>query len=766
MRFFTLALLATSALTGAPAFAADAASDDAPATAPTAAAATAEGADNDIVVFGRGETRQVQDVRAETIELLAPGTSPMKAVERLPGVNFQSADPFGAYEWSQRISIRGFNQNQLGFTFDGIPLGDGTYGNHNGLNINRAVSPENVGRVSVSQGAGSIGTQSTNNLGGTLEFFSRNPLGRFGAEANLTYGADHMWRAFGRVDFGTSDGPRGYLSYAYGSTDKWKGDGEQTQQNINARAIVPLGANTDVDLWYSHSFRNEQDYQDLSLGMIRRLGYDWDNFGPGQYALALRVADIANNRGDTGAPVSNAAAGTVYPAPITSVDDAYYDAAGIRRDDLAAIGLRTGLGSGMSFSLKGYYHANKGQGLWGTPYVPSPTGVPISMRTTEYSISRYGLFGSLVVPVNDSNELTIGGWWEQNDFTQARRFYALTSRANAGRTFDGFQRDPFFTQWEYDFDTTTLQYHVEDKIDLGALTVNLGWKGFKVSNNATPVVAGSLTGGSIKVEDWFQPHVGLAYELGDRMELFAGFTQVTRAFASSSTTGPFATTPAGFAAIRNTLKPEQSDTYELGLRYNDSGINAVLAGYYINFRNRLLAFSSGAGIVGNPAVLQNVGAVRALGVELAVDARLGGGFTAYASYAYNDSTYRDNVYNSANVLVAATRGKTVVDSPKHILRGELGYDSETVFGRIGANYMSQRYFTYENDQSVGSRWVVDATLGVHITPTIEVQANVTNLFDEEYVSTIGTNGYGNRGDNQTLMAGAPRQWFVTLKAGF
>jgi iron complex outermembrane receptor protein len=34
------------------------------------------------------------------------------------------------------------------------------------------------------------------------------------------------------------------------------------------------------------------------------------------------------------------------------------------------------------------------------------------------------------------------------------------------------------------------------------------------------------------------------------------------------------------------------------------------------------------------------------------------------------------------------------------------------------------------------------------------------------VSTIGSNGFGNSGDNQTLLAGAPQQFFVTLKAGF
>jgi iron complex outermembrane receptor protein len=106
---------------------------------------------------------------------LLPGTSPIRAIEKLPSVNIQAADPFGNYEWSTRVTIRSFNQNQLGFNFDGIPLGDMSYGNHNGLHISRIVSPENIGSVRVSQGAGSLGTQSTNNLGGTVETFLDGP---------------------------------------------------------------------------------------------------------------------------------------------------------------------------------------------------------------------------------------------------------------------------------------------------------------------------------------------------------------------------------------------------------------------------------------------------------------------------------------------------------------------------------------------------------------------------------------------------------------
>jgi iron complex outermembrane receptor protein len=708
-----------------------------------------ENVDNEeIVVFGQGETRQVQELTSKELLILAPGTSPLKAIEKLPSVNFQSADPFGTYEWSSRVSIRGFNQNQLGYTLDGIPLGDSTYGNNNGLHIGRAIISENIGVTRVSQGSGSIGTQATNNLGGTLEFFSMDPNDGFGVDANLTYGSENTVRGFGRVNFGEADGIRGFISGVYHNAEKWKGGGDQRNWQINAKAIIPVGE-AEFDAYFAYSDRAEQDYQDLSLEMIARLGYDHDNYFP-DYTTAIRAAQ------------------GIFVAPINNLDDSYYDASGLRKDTLASYGLTAPLGDGVTFKIKAYYHDNTGQGTWGTPYVPSPNGVPMSIRTTEYDIQRGGVFSSLNAEVGN-HEITVGGWYEHNDFTQARRFYAYESLTTPGRDHTKFQRNPFFTQWLFDFNTDTLQYYVQDKMSFGDLTINVGWKGFQVNNEADPRVQGALAAGKIKSKDWFQPHVGAAYRLDDKAEIFGGFTQVTRAFVSSATSGPFSTTQAGFnALLARGLKPEESDTYELGARYNDPVFNGVIGVYYVNFRNRLLGVPTGPGIVGNPAILQNVGGVRSIGFEAAGDVRLGGGLTLFASYSYTDATYRDDVVTPTAVV--PIKGKTVVDTPKHLLRGEIAYDSDSFFGRVGANYMSKRFFTYTNDQSVGSRVLVDATLGYRFDmgwrAPIELQLNATNLFDKEYVSTIGSNGFGNSGDNQTLLAGAPQQFFATVKVGF
>lgn len=766
-----IVLLGTSALTLS-----TAALAQLPAAAPAGSAAAADEA-AEIIVIGRGETRQVQEISQADIAPLTAGTTALKALEKLPSVNFQSADAFGAYEWSQRITVRGFDQSRLGFTLDGVPLGNQNYGNVNGLHTNRAISPENVGVIRLTQGAGSVGTQATNNLGGTIELATREPSKEFGFDGNATYGSDTTIRGFARIDTG-GETARAFLSYGYLTTDKWKGFGAQRQHVVNAKGVVDIGA-AKLTGYFSFSDRREQDYQDLSLDIIRRLGPNVDNIA-NNYALAVRIADVAANRGDSGATALNPAAGTVYPAPYGTVDDVYFDASGLRKDYVGYIGVEAPAGEKGSFSFKGYFHNNDGQGTWFTPYVPSPTGAPISVRTTEYTIRRKGVFGNYS---NDFGfgQITVGGWYERNDFRQARRFYALTSRTVPGRSALNFQTDPFATQWDFNYTTDIFQYFVQDKVTLGDLTLDLGWKGFSVKNGASPIVQGGRAAGSIKVTDWFMPSVGVNYKLNGVAELYASFSQSKAAQVSAFTAGPFSTTQVGFDAIKGTLKPEESDTYEIGARFKSGGFNGSIGAYLVNFRNRLLGVTTGPGIVGSPVVLQNVGGVRSAGIELAANYRFGGGFGVFASYSYNDATYRDNVRDGTGALVAAIQGKTITDAPQHLLKVDASYDSDSFFGRIGVNYMSKRYFTYTNALNgtaiapadslgfVDGRALVDAAIGYRFSlgflRKAEIQLNATNLFDKSYISTIGTNGFGNVGDNQTLLNGAPRQIFATLKVG-
>jgi len=714
----------------------------------------------EIVVYGRGEARQVQGVTAAAIALEAPGTSPLKAIENLPGVSFQSADPFGAYEWSTRLTIRGFNQNQLGFTLDGVPLGDMSYGNHNGLHISRAISSENVDQVTVAQGAGSLSTASASNLGGTVQFVSRDPSDEAGAFVAGTYGSENTGRGYVRLETGElATGTKAYLSYTRQNADKWKGDGVQHQDQLNFKVVQDVGEGK-VSAWLNWSDRAENDYQDLSLAMIDRLGYDWDNFAK-NWALAVQVADIYNGN-VTGS----------YPSPVQTVDDAYYDAAGLRKDTIGAVNFTYPVSDVLKVDVTGYGHKNDGQGLWYTPYVPTPGGAPISIRTTEYAIERWGGIGQLTAELGD-HTVTGGFWFEKNDFNQARRFYGL-NRTSPGRSSTDFQSGAFYTQWEYSFDTDTTQFHLADSWKVtDELTVNAGFKSLKVENTSRTIV-GDVKDGTIKAEDNFLPQAGFVYELSSEHQIFGSYSENMRAFESSATGGPFSTTKAGFDAIKDSLDPEKSRTFELGWRFNVGIVQGVVAAYDVTFDNRLLGVSLGAGILGAPSALQNVGSVSMQGLEAAATVSITDEVSLFGSYTYSDSSYDDNVVDSTGAVVAAIDGKTAVNSPKNLLKGEVKYDDGNLFATVGASYTGKRYYTYLNDASVDAYTLVEATIGYRFEGNAwlegtELQANVTNLFDKKYVSTIGSNGFSNSdptGTSQTLLAGAPRQFFVTLKKQF
>lgn len=91
-----------------------------PAAAPRKLKVTSTQSDKSesIIVLGAGAARETQKLSHLALQQVAPGTSPLKTLSKLPGVMFTSSDALGSYEWSQQIIIRGFDQSRLGFTME------------------------------------------------------------------------------------------------------------------------------------------------------------------------------------------------------------------------------------------------------------------------------------------------------------------------------------------------------------------------------------------------------------------------------------------------------------------------------------------------------------------------------------------------------------------------------------------------------------------------------------------------------------------------
>jgi iron complex outermembrane recepter protein len=719
-----------------------------------------------ITVFGQGQTRQIDQITTKDIERSAPGTSPIKVIASLPGVNYESADPFGAYEWATRISVRGFNQNQLGFTLDDVPLGDMTYGNWNGLHISRAISDENLGVSELSQGTGALGTASNSNLGGTLQFHSIDPSDSFQTTVAETVGSDSTFREFARLESGLlNTGTKFYISLVNMDSNKWKGVGDQHYWQENAKLVQSLGSVGTFTGWLNYSDRAEVDYQDLSKNYVQKLGYNWDNYYP-DWQAAIKAAEGVYTRGENT---------TADP-----LDAAYYAGSGQRKDIIGGGTFDINLTSDLKWKTTVYGHSDDGVGEWFTPYTPTPgpngtIASPISVRTSEYQIQREGGLSSLTWSTG-ANTVSTGMWYEHNDFDQERRFYATSLNAPLVSPYS-FPTDPFATQWAYQFIANTVQGFVDDTYKINdQLTLEAGFKGTSTSIDGTLTSGSGLPQGSVTASSPFLPQIGVNWRVTEDDEIFADVAKNMRTYTAGGPgfgASPFDTADqASFNSSLADLKPETSWSYEVGYRFKHGDVSGESSVYHIDFSNRLLAAQPCPAIVGCAAILENVGGVTTNGVQIAETWHITPEWTWYNGGSWNYSAYDNNLVTGG--VTIHTAGKLAVDTPQFLYKTDIGYHKGGLFTDIDGDYMSTRYYTYVNDGSVPGRFLWNFKLGymwdqASIFHDLKAQVNVYNILDKKYYASIGTNGFTNSDPNgtfQTLQVGSPREYFFTLTTSF
>ncbi len=93
---------------------------------------------------------------------------------------------------------------------------------------------------------------------------------------------------------------------------------------------------------------------------------------------------------------------------------------------------------------------------------------------------------------------------------------------------------------------------------------------------------------------------------------------------------------------------------------------------------------------------------------------------------------------------------------------------------MSAHYHDRRYYTYLNDSPVPGATTLNLAAGYRfkgpgLINGTELTLNITNLLDNHYFTTVGTNGFVNsdpQGTYETLQEAAPRQIFATVRKHF
>ena len=765
---------------------------DTGAAAPVVAAAGASTALSTVSVIGQRETRQVQRVNKQQIQDEPAGTSPLKMLENLPGVHFASDDPLGTDEWSSRITVRGFDHTQMGYTIDGVPMGNNDFHTGDGLSPTRVWIGENLKELELAQGAGALSTASTSNEGGTVELITDDPNAKFGLRANETYGSYRFNRSYLRLDTGDIAGFKAYVSGAYVDAPKWKGSDSQTQRQLNGKFTYSWNWGTLTGIADS-TYRIEQPYLDLSLQTLGRCGYYFDYLEP-NWQEAVDIAAQSNN--------PNAQ----YPGCIKTPDDTYFAGNEIRHDQLESLKGEFFLADNLTLTTQAYYHHDRSQGHWyapldDLPYTPDPaTEAPIALRLSHYLMEREGLISSLAYDAGP-NHLEGGWWFEHSDYAVARTFQPIpggTANPNAGPIGQNLFYETYYnTLFAQRFVTLTSQWYLRDTLTLldQRLKIDVGFKGHDVTTDAATQTTGLSSpttvpraGGALTAQSYFLPQVGVNYVIGGGFETFASYSMNQNAF-EPGTSGPWSSDQAGFNALQPTLRPERSATTELGARYATQQLQASLAVYNVVFSNRLLVIVPCNGATSCPNQTANVGRVDSRGAEGTLIWKPVKGVEWFNSLTYNDATYRNNYIDSSSGYpngVVPVQGKKVVDAPENLFAtnisyrfggykfGEGGYDAGQFRVNLGTKYTGGRYYTYVNDQRISGFWLTDAGLSwehrdVGPLKDLKLGVTVSNLLDVKYIGTIDSNGFATNDPNgsfATLLVGSPRQIFATLDGRF
>ncbi|HJO65712.1 MAG TPA: TonB-dependent receptor [Sphingomonas sanguinis] len=747
-----------------------------------------------IVVTATRTTRSSVELGAAEIQKVLPGANPVKAIQTLPGVQFETADPWGNNEQNIALFVHGFNQNQLGFTMDGVPLGDQSYGNYNGLTPQRAVISENVARVRLTAGAADLGTASASNLGGGIETYSSDPAATLGVRFAQTLGSYDASRTFLRIDSGEVEGlggtNSGYLSVVRQKARAWEFNAKQGGWQGNAK-FVHKGENGTLTGYFNISDKAEPNQDSVAHNAGGLEPYYRSVLYPNwQGALAYVDAN--------GAPPSN--------NPNNYMN---YFGDAQRTDYLGYIKYEHRFGNAVTWANQVYYHHDEGQGQITGPiaaaglpglfriYYPGQNlktvfgGSGYALRTTEYGIDRKGAISTLAIHAGD-HEIELGAWYEHNRNTIFRRWYAAPID-NPPSPYEW--ADPSLrrlTQYAAITKYDLIQTHIQDRWHITpTVTVEAGFKSslqFADGRVPTQPLPGALPGtstgypeGRLNTKKWFLPAIGAIWDITTNDQLFGHVQKNVRQFQASVAAGlsPFAVgSQQAFDQIKANTSPETSWTYEAGLRSHHSldlgpltAIEAQVSAYHVDFDNRLLQISATpviASVIGGVSILQNVGRVRTNGVDAAATLRFGPHLSVYNALSYNSSKYRDNYVSGTTTI--ATAGKYVPNTARWLNKTVVSINDGPFEIQAIGDYVGPRFATYTNDQGIGGRYLLNLQAGYSLpqidgfgVKDLKLSVNVTNVTNRKGIYELVV---GAASKTWNSYAQPPRMGFITLSGAF
>ena len=744
----------------------------------------------EIVVTARAELLGFRQAHAnnaidgDALQAANPMLDTLSRLNRLPGVNVTQGDAVGGNDWSARIYIRGMSNGtdtaQIGYMVDGMPNGDSVYGG--GQKPSAFVDNENVALVRVGQNTADIGSASNSALGGTIRYTTTDPLDRRRVRLGYTGGEYGLRRLFVRADSGDlASDLAGYVSVSDSSLRSWigTGSGRFDRRHVDLKAVKRSGGGTIAKLKAAWNYRNETDYNSITLADFRAdptsdhlldefdintVAYWRPGWGGTRWhksaALEIRHHGPGTDTAFTATPYIHRQQGWgwwVPPYRVATLDGRIEGPEAVREfyrrtfERSASGGLVPAQNTPVAAHacLRGRYQEDLVDYALSADFDCTAAERIASRRRSGYWNRRLGVTGEVRHTIG-RHTLTAGLWLERQNRDNNRQWFDLDPRDPG--TLEPAVAALHWTHFDRRYETVSMRPYVQDSISLDAVELTVALVYHDVETHYVSRLD-AATRQQARAE-WL-PKLGVIYSWQPNVELFGSYSRNVLMLADDLLA----------AGATQHLRPELSDNFDVGLRWNGARAGLAMQAFVQRFDGRLGAVNLAA--VGGDLYLQgaieilNVGGVDSGGFELAASFDFGDTITAYGAYSYLATEYTDAVPGEGIVA-----GNRLVNAPKNQWFGELTWRPATSWRlALNAKHIGERPADLANSEIVPAYTLIGLNAEYMLrheglVENASVQFSASNLANERYLSAPD----GDQGG--TFFLGPARMLSMTFRLDF
>lgn len=270
---------------------------------------------------------------------------------------------------------------------------------------------------------------------------------------------------------------------------------------------------------------------------------------------------------------------------------------------------------------------------------------------------------------------------------------------------------------------------------------------------------------TVKFDDLL-PNIGFTFRPVDSSQIFLSYAEGLSAPRTDDYYSGLS------AAQMDAIEPETTKTYNLGYRYQTERVLFSANVWQTKFANRIERTQQDDGLGNVSNITANIGNVDMKGYDFELQLTPVDPLSLYLTYSHVDTEILGDIVTGgtvANPIYAGIRGRELTETPEDTIGGRVQYDIGDWSLGVQAKYTGERWSNLANTQKTDaySVWDIDVRWDISdILPFAEnahVQLNGYNIFDEEYLASIGTTGPTG---SPTYNLGSPQTWTLSLRTEF